>query len=134
MTRTATEGAGTTSTVTIGPISVDKTAPTTTASVSGTAGLNGWYVGPVAVTLAAADALSGVVRTEYSLDGSAWIAAASLTFSADGVHTVEGLRNAWDAVFFVGQPHFRALSAWPSVLFLDQKAAGSNPVAPTLME
>ncbi|MFC5451635.1 OmpL47-type beta-barrel domain-containing protein [Paenibacillus aestuarii] len=32
-------------------------------------GLNGWYINPVTVSLSATDNLSGVAKTEYSLDG-----------------------------------------------------------------
>ncbi len=45
----------------------------TKASFSGTRGNNGWWVSDVAVTLAAADG-SGVVASEYRLDGGEWLA------------------------------------------------------------
>ncbi|MDF2644485.1 MAG: hypothetical protein K0Q73_290 [Paenibacillus sp.] len=56
-------------------VNVDMTTPITTAAVSPAEpdGLNGWYVQPVTLTLTANDNLSGVAKTEYSLDsGSTW--------------------------------------------------------------
>lgn len=56
---------------TIRSFDVDSDAPVTTASVTPAQpdGANGWYVNAVTVTLHAADNLSGVAKTEYSLDG-----------------------------------------------------------------
>lgn len=54
----------------------DQTSPTTSISLSGTAGNNGWYTSDVTVSLSATDNTSGVGvhKTEYSLDnGSTWI-------------------------------------------------------------
>ncbi|NBD22993.1 endo-beta-N-acetylglucosaminidase [Paenibacillus sp. T1] len=50
---------------------LDKTAPVTTltAAPSEPDGQNGWYVHPVELTLTASDELSGVAKTEYSVDG-----------------------------------------------------------------
>ena len=48
---------------------VDATPPETTAQLAGNEGLDGWYRSSVQVKLQAADSLSGVHRTEYSLDG-----------------------------------------------------------------
>ncbi len=52
-------------------IAPDTVAPTTTATLAGTAGTNGWYTSQVTATLAAADnpGGSGVKSTSYSLDG-----------------------------------------------------------------
>ena len=55
---------------------LDNIAPTTTISLSGTLGNNGWYVSDIQVTLTAQDnpGGSGVAKTEYSLDGgNIWI-------------------------------------------------------------
>ncbi|HJU14777.1 MAG TPA: HYR domain-containing protein [Candidatus Nitrosotalea sp.] len=53
-------------------IAPDTVAPTTTVTLAGTAGTNGWYTSQVTATLAAADnpGGSGVKSTSYSLDGS----------------------------------------------------------------
>ncbi|WP_231571581.1 Ig-like domain-containing protein [Gordoniibacillus kamchatkensis] len=57
-------------------VTVDGTPPVT-AAVTNPAlpdGQNGWFVHPVALSLNAADNLSGVAKTEYSLDGgAAWV-------------------------------------------------------------
>ncbi len=51
----------------------DSTPPTTTMSLDGTLGENGWYWSDVVVTLIATDNGSGVARTEYSFDaGGTW--------------------------------------------------------------
>ncbi|MGC4767724.1 ThuA domain-containing protein [Micromonospora sp. DT44] len=67
----------------------DDKAPVTTAAVSGTP-TDGWYTGPVTVTLTAADEAggSGLASTEYQLDGAtAWTAySAPVAISGDGEH------------------------------------------------
>ncbi|WP_187274491.1 OmpL47-type beta-barrel domain-containing protein [Paenibacillus sp. N3.4] len=72
-------------------INVDKTAPVTTATLSPALpdGQNGWYVNPVTVTLGATDNLSGVAKTEYSLDGgTTWQTfMVPLTFDRDSKYT-----------------------------------------------
>ncbi|WDZ85325.1 ThuA domain-containing protein [Micromonospora cathayae] len=75
--------------LTEGQVEEDDTAPVTTATVSGTP-TEGWYTGPVTVTLAAADedGGSGVASTEYQLDGAnTWTAyTAPVAVSGDGEH------------------------------------------------
>ncbi|WP_194821773.1 ThuA domain-containing protein [Micromonospora sp. S-DT3-3-22] len=67
----------------------DTTAPVTTATVSGTP-TEGWYTGPVTVTLAAADEAggSGVASTEYQLDdATTWTAYTEpVQVTGDGAH------------------------------------------------
>ncbi|KRF09615.1 hypothetical protein ASG89_15470 [Paenibacillus sp. Soil766] len=71
---------------------VDKTAPITNATVNpGTQnGSNGWKVLPATVTLSTYDNLSGVAKTEYSLDGgSTWQSYTDpVTFNEDGKYTM----------------------------------------------
>ncbi|NOU87610.1 hypothetical protein GC102_17780 [Paenibacillus sp. LMG 31460] len=66
----------------------DEAAPVTTASVSPAQpdGQNGWYVNPVTVTLTATDHVSGMEKTEYSLDnGTTWQPyTAPVTFDQSG--------------------------------------------------
>jgi hypothetical protein len=73
-------------------ITIDTEPPVTKALVSPAApdGLNGWYVHPVTVTLSAYDNLSGVAKTEYSLDsGSTWQSYSnSVTLNQDSKYTV----------------------------------------------
>ncbi|MDE1862275.1 MAG: type VI secretion system tube protein Hcp [Thaumarchaeota archaeon] len=69
----------------------DTVPPTTTATLSGTAGRNGWYVSPVQVALSAADNAggSGVRSTSYSLDGGPQVTySAPFNVTGDGNHTL----------------------------------------------
>ena len=69
----------------------DTIPPTTTDTLSGTAGANGWYVSPVNVTLSASDNSggSGVAATTYSLDGGPQVPySAPFTISGDSNHTL----------------------------------------------
>ncbi len=66
-----------------GSFKIDTVAPTTTASLDGTAGLAGWYKSPVMVTLVSADATSGVGT--ISLDGTPY--AGPRTYM-DGSHSL----------------------------------------------
>ena len=50
----------------------DSTPPTTTISLSGAEGNNGWFTSDVIVTLSASDDVSEVEKTEYSLDNATW--------------------------------------------------------------
>jgi hypothetical protein len=75
-----------------GNVSTDTTPPTTTSWVSGTAGTNGWYTGPVTVTIAATDVMpgSGIASTSYRIDDGGWLPYVSpFTIGTDGVHNVE---------------------------------------------
>jgi cytochrome c len=69
----------------------DTTAPVTTAKVDGQA-TNGWYTGPVTVTLTATDEAggSGLASTEYQVDdATAWTTyTAPIPISGDRVHQV----------------------------------------------
>lgn len=71
-------------------VAIDTEAPVTTAEVAGEAGEPGWYRSEVSVTLTATDAVSGVERTEYSLDGGVtWQPyGAALRLTEEGEHTV----------------------------------------------
>ncbi len=76
----------------IGAGIVDTTAPTTTATLSGASGANGWYVSPVTVSLSADDGAdgTGVSGIRYSVDGGlTWLDyTAPFTLSDDGTHFV----------------------------------------------
>ncbi len=51
---------------------IDVTAPSASHALEGEQGLDGWWVGPVAVQLSAKDDLSGVDVIRYSLNGAGW--------------------------------------------------------------
>ncbi len=70
-------------------VKVDKSVPVTSASLSGTAGSNGWYTSDVSVTLSTLADTSGVTSTEYSLAGGAPWTAYTVPFTlGEGQHTV----------------------------------------------
>lgn len=70
----------------------DVTAPASVARISPEepTGSNGWYTSNVTVNLSASDDLSGVAKTEYSLDnGATWTPyTVPVTFNEDGIYTV----------------------------------------------
>jgi cytochrome c len=72
-------------------VKVDATAPTATAATTPAApdGQNGWFVSSVSVTVTAADATSGIAKTEVSVDNGPWTAYTDpVSIAADGSHTV----------------------------------------------
>jgi hypothetical protein len=86
-----TDQAGNTSAPASFPLKYDTTAPATTATPDRAANANGWYNGPVAVTLNASDALSGVARSQYNLDDAGWTDYApgtAIAVSGDRIHTL----------------------------------------------
>lgn len=86
---TVTDQAGNNASFTSPKISIDLTAPQTSASVSGASGNNGWMRGPASVTLSPSDALSGVSTTKFSVDGGvAQTYNGAFTVSGDGQHTI----------------------------------------------
>jgi hypothetical protein len=66
---------------------VDSLLPNINASLSGTTGLNGWYLGPVTLNSSAADATSGLASFTCTRDGSALGSCNNITVSGDGPHT-----------------------------------------------
>ncbi|WP_344255852.1 OmpL47-type beta-barrel domain-containing protein [Terrabacter carboxydivorans] len=87
-TATCTDKAGNSTTTTVSGIQIDRTAPSTSASVSGTV-KNGWYNADVSFSLDGSDNLSGVAGTFYSIDGGAAQAYNDLVvIGTNGTHTV----------------------------------------------
>jgi hypothetical protein len=87
-TATCTDKAGNTATETVSGIQIDRTAPTTTASVPDPLA-SGWYKGAIQVTLTGHDALSGVDTTYYRVDGGAAQAyGGAFAFATKGTHTI----------------------------------------------
>jgi hypothetical protein len=78
---------------TLGFTVASTTAPTTVATPSGPAGTNGWYTGPVGVTLSATDPNypSSALTTTFSLDKGttqSYTSGQSIAISGDGTHTL----------------------------------------------
>jgi hypothetical protein len=86
-TASCTDKAVNTTTETVTGITIDRTAPTTLASASGTP-VNGWYSADVEVTLDANDNLSDVVATYYTVDGGAQKTYTAPFSLGEGTHTV----------------------------------------------
>jgi outer membrane protein assembly factor BamB len=71
-------------------LNIDAIAPVTQATVSGTAGVNGWYRSPVQISLSATDNQTGVSGSFYQIDGGALQTyAGSFVFSTAGQHTIQ---------------------------------------------
>ncbi|MCA1813495.1 MAG: hypothetical protein LC624_06045, partial [Halobacteriales archaeon] len=70
-------------------VKVDSVAPTSATSLSGTAGLNGWFVSPVTVSMSGSDATSGLAELRYRLDGSASLYGSPFTVSTDLDHALD---------------------------------------------
>ncbi len=71
----------------------DATPPTTTHTVEGLAGEDGWYRSPLTVSLTAEDAHSGVMQLRYRLNGGEWVtttaANAQLTLDMPGKYSLQ---------------------------------------------
>ncbi|MDP4146838.1 MAG: hypothetical protein Q8936_20590, partial [Bacillota bacterium] len=64
-------------------VKIDKTAPVTTSNAPAN-----WSKDDVTINLTAADNLSGVANTYYSIDGSNYLQGTSFTIQSEGVHKV----------------------------------------------
>ncbi len=81
--------AGNSTTKTVAGIRIDRSAPTTTATVPEPLA-SGWYGDAVEVTLTGSDNLSGVASTTYTVDGGAAQAyTGPFSVTADGIHSIE---------------------------------------------
>ena len=88
-TASCTDKAGNVTTNTVSGIKIDRTAPTTTASVPALPA-SGWYTDPVSVTLTGSDDLSGVAATYYSVDdGATESYTGAFSFGTEGAHTIK---------------------------------------------
>jgi hypothetical protein len=87
-TASCTDVAGNTTTKTVSGIKIDRTAPTTTASVPDPLD-SGWYGNAVPVTLTGHDGLSGIDSTFYSVDGGdAQAYTGAFSFDTEGTHSI----------------------------------------------
>jgi len=85
-TASCTDVAGNSTTTMLSGIKIDRTAPTTTAGISGTL-VKGWYNADVDLTLTGTDNLSGTT-TYYTVDGGAQQMYSAAVPLAEGKHTV----------------------------------------------
>jgi len=68
---------------------VDNSPPQTTINLGGILGNLGWYTSDVTVSLSATDDVSGVMKTEYSLDNITWtVFATPFALASEGTTTV----------------------------------------------
>jgi len=72
----------------VGSITLDQTPPTTTYSLSGDLGVDG-FKDMVVVTLTGTDATSGVESTKYRIDNGEWRTGITFVISGEGWHTVK---------------------------------------------
>ncbi len=79
----------------------DAAAPEIFIDASGLPGANGWYRGPVNVTIIATDVGSGLASVQYNLDASGWVNGSQLQINGDGDHTL--VARAADIAGNVGQ-------------------------------
>jgi hypothetical protein len=85
---TITDLAGNSASATVSGIQIDRTPPSTLASVPAPFPI-GWYAGPVQVTLNASDSLSGVAATYYRIDGGpAQSYTGPFNDNLSGIHTI----------------------------------------------
>jgi hypothetical protein len=69
-------------------VTIDLTAPNTTANLTGALGANGWYTSNVTVTMIAQDNTSGVNNTEYDATGAWQTYAGAFEVSQEGQTTL----------------------------------------------
>jgi hypothetical protein len=110
---------------TVSGIKIDRTPPTTTASVPA-APASGWYTGDVQVTLTGNDNLSGVAATFYSVDGGEpQPYTEKFSFGTEGTHTIAFWSND-------GAGHTETAGA-PLTLRIDKTSPQTtvvNPISP----
>jgi len=103
---TTTDNAGNSASSTVSGIKIDRTPPTTIATIAGNEP-SGWYnTLPLSVTLSGTDNLSGVSEIQYSLDGVAGAisgSGGSVEISSSGHHTLS--MSATDAAGNVEASH-----------------------------
>ena len=109
---------------------IDKIAPTTEASISPMQpdGPNGSYLNPVTVTLAGSDNLSGVARTEISLDGTSWqLYTSPVTFDKQG--QISLLYKSTDIAGNVEVVHNFGFTLASSAVKVQLKDSNGNPLS-----
>lgn len=86
-----TDNAGNVASSAVSTISIDTNIPSTSASLSGTAGSGGWYRSAVTTTLSCSDPVpgSGCSFNQYNLDGAGFVTGNGVTVSGQGAHTFQ---------------------------------------------
>ncbi|MBM4236960.1 MAG: C1 family peptidase, partial [Euryarchaeota archaeon] len=69
-------------------VGIDRVAPSTSAEVVGEE-WSGWYGPGAEVLLESSDGSSGILRTEYRLDGGEWILYEGIVLNETGAHIIE---------------------------------------------
>ncbi|NOU85512.1 DUF4962 domain-containing protein [Paenibacillus sp. LMG 31460] len=110
---------------------IDRIAPVTSASVSPAQpdGPNGTYVNPVTITLVGSDGLSGVVKTELSLDnGTSWqLYTAPVTFDKKGTYSL--LYKATDQAGNIELPQQFGFTLATTAVKVQLKDSNGNPLS-----
>ena len=77
-------------------IRIDRTAPTSVSTLFGTVGGEDWFVSPVVVNLTGSDAMSGLYRIVYRVDGGPWLFYnTEFTVLRTGAHLLEHYTTDW---------------------------------------
>jgi len=69
---------------------IDSSAPTAGTNISGTVGLNQWYVSPVELRVTGTDAGSGICGATLNLDNAGWQPAPLTDYAGQGTHAFVG--------------------------------------------
>jgi len=124
-TASCTDVAGNTAVKTIDGITIDRTAPTTSADVT-TTPASGWHASAVQVTLTASDSLSGIASTFYTVDGgTAQRYDGAFSFATEGQHSI--------AFWSVDRAGNAEVAGAPLTLKIDTTAPTTsvvNPISP----
>lgn len=70
-------------------LNVDTTAPSIQGTITGDFGENNFYNAAIEASVSVSDETSGIARTEYSLDGSAWLLYPGPLTIDDGFHKLQ---------------------------------------------
>ena len=107
---------------------IDTTPPSTTASLAGTPGDNGWRRGAVTVTLTASDPASGPAATTYRVNGGPWQTyTGPVTVATDGSYTMDFYTTDLAGLDETpGSVTFRIDATSPTVTSSGPRGSGTN--------
>ncbi|MBM3126844.1 MAG: hypothetical protein FJZ87_17545, partial [Chloroflexi bacterium] len=95
---------------------LDRTTPQVNGTLSGTPGLNNYYVTPVTVSASASDLASGIASLEYSVNGGAWTAYTSPFVLSDGIYSLTLRATDWAGHVSVTAPQTVQVDATTPIL------------------